>query len=104
MRPARWYPSPPKPSPATGSSNWTGSAVSAGKVTSPESTSTSVTVDGDYTLVANFEATGSTVRYSLTISTMGGAPVTPGFGLFTYQSVTVVSVGAQANSGYQFIE
>ena len=35
--------------------NWTGTAVTAGKVVDANSESTSVTMHGDYTLVANFE-------------------------------------------------
>jgi len=35
--------------------NWTGTAVTAGRVTNPSATSTAVTIDDDYTLQANFE-------------------------------------------------
>ena len=35
--------------------NWTGTAVTAGKVASPSSASTTVLMDADYTVIANFE-------------------------------------------------
>jgi parallel beta-helix repeat protein len=34
--------------------NWTGTAVTAGKVANPASASTTVTMDGNYTIIANF--------------------------------------------------
>ena len=34
--------------------NWTGTGVTAGKVANPNSASTTITMDGDYTVVANF--------------------------------------------------
>ncbi|MBN1362024.1 MAG: putative Ig domain-containing protein [Sedimentisphaerales bacterium] len=86
-------------------SGWTGSAVDAGKVDDPHSTSTSVTVDGEYTLAASFEATEPTVHYTLDVSvTYSGTVTTPGIGLFTYDSVTTVPVVAEARSGYEFRE
>jgi hypothetical protein len=36
--------------------NWTGTAVDAGKVANPNAASTTVTMNGDYTVVANFAA------------------------------------------------
>ena len=49
--------------------NWTGTAVTAGKVADPTSASTTVTMDGDYTLVANFAIDQVTLTPS---STAGG--------------------------------
>ncbi len=44
-----------KPEPGFQFVEWTGSAVDAGKVENPYQSSTTVTVDADYTLVANFD-------------------------------------------------
>jgi Leucine-rich repeat (LRR) protein/uncharacterized protein YycO len=50
---------------------WTGTAVDAGKVADPTSAHTSVTVDGDYTLIMNFEPKYDTVA-TPTFSPDGG--------------------------------
>ncbi len=44
--------------------NWTGTAVAAGKVANPESASTTVTMDADYTTVANFAIDTFTLTYA----------------------------------------
>ncbi|GAI11211.1 unnamed protein product, partial [marine sediment metagenome] len=41
--------------------NWTGTAVDAGRVADPNSTTTVVTMDADYTVVANFAINQSTI-------------------------------------------
>lgn len=84
--------------------NWTGTAVSAGKVADPTSASTTVTVSADYTMIANFvpHETPQT-QHTLTISsTVGGNVVSPGEGVFQYAEGTTVSVGAEAESGFEF--
>jgi hypothetical protein len=79
--------------------NWTGTAVDAGKVADPNSASTTVTVEADYTLTANFAID----TYTLTIcSTCGGSVTTPGEGTFVYDYGTVVDLVAVADCGYQF--
>jgi uncharacterized repeat protein (TIGR02543 family) len=66
------------------------------------SSSTTVTMHGNYEITANFEQI-PLVRYSLTItSTAGGSVTTPGQGTFTYDAGTVVSLVATPASGYQF--
>jgi len=78
---------------------WTGTAVDAGKVADPGSTSTTVTADGDYTLIANFEID----KHTLTIySTDGGSVTTPGEGVFEYDYGTVVDLAAIADPDYRF--
>ena len=57
--------------------NWTGTAVTAGKVADPTAASTTVTMEGDYTLVANFAIDQVTLTPS---STAGGDVTTPGEG------------------------
>jgi uncharacterized repeat protein (TIGR02543 family) len=79
--------------------HWSGTAVDQGKVTSALDPETTVTVDGDYTLTANFELD----NYTLTISSVGGGSVTmPGEGTFTYERGTSVEVEATAKEGYYF--
>jgi len=78
---------------------WTGTAVDAGKVADPGSASTTVTVEGDYTLIANFEID----KHTLTIcSTNGGSVTTPGEGVFEYDYGTVVDLVATPDDGYRF--
>jgi hypothetical protein len=78
---------------------WTGTAVDAGKVADPGSASTTVTADGDYTLIANFEID----KYTLTIcSNNGGSVTTPGEGVFEYACGTVVDLVATPDDGYRF--
>lgn len=80
-------------------SGWAGTAVTAGKVSDPGAVSTTVTMDGDYTLIAGF-AQGPRV---LTISsTEGGSVTTPGEGSITYEYSTSVPVVATPKTGYHF--
>jgi hypothetical protein len=77
--------------------NWTGTAVAAGKVADPASASTTVTMDNNYTLQANF-ATGQLTL--IVTSTSGGTVSTPGVGAFSYAYGTVVPLEAVAYPGY----
>ncbi|MBN1392955.1 MAG: hypothetical protein JW947_09150 [Sedimentisphaerales bacterium] len=79
--------------------NWTGTAVDAGKVLDPNAASTTVTIDANYTLQANFALD----QKSLTTSATAGGTVTlPGIGTFWYNRGTEVDLIAQADSGYRF--
>jgi len=81
---------------------WTGSAVSAGKVGDAGAASTTVTIHGDYTLVANFSSTTAS-SYTLSVSSGAGGLVTsPGEGAFTYASGTSVSIVATPETNYAF--
>jgi hypothetical protein len=80
--------------------NWTGTAVTAGKVANPTSASTTVTMDGNYTLQANF-ATGQVIL--TTSSNDGGAVSMPGEGTFTYSSGTSVAVTAAPDPHFHFV-
>ena len=76
---------------------WTGDVETIADV---NSASTTITMDGDYSVTANF----AVKQYSLIIhSTEGGSVTTPGEGASTYDDGTVVNLIAQPDEGYQFI-
>lgn len=78
---------------------WSGTAALASKVADPGAASTTVTMDGDYTLIANFII----YQFGLTVSsTAGGSVTTPGEGVFSYDRHSSVAVAAVAESGYGF--
>jgi len=80
--------------------NWTGDVGTVGDVNAP---STTITMNGDYSILANFEQT-STGQFGLTTtSSTGGSVTLPGEGTFTYDSGTVVNLTAAPASGYQFV-
>jgi hypothetical protein len=71
--------------------NWTGTAVTAGKVGSPTSPATTVTMDANYTVQANFVVN----QRSLTTSTTAGGTVsTPGIGTFLYNQGVNANIAA----------
>jgi hypothetical protein len=79
--------------------SWTGSAVTAGKVNNPNSANTTVTMDGDYTVVANF----SINQQSLTTSALpGGTVTTPGIGTYWYNYGNNTNIAASADPDYHF--
>lgn len=81
--------------------NWTGSAVDAGRVANPTAIETAVTMDGDYTLQANFAID----RHILTTSSTDGGNVTsPGEGNYAYDYGVVVNVVATPKVHYHFVE
>jgi hypothetical protein len=82
---------------------WTGTAASAGKMANCTAASTTVFMDADYAVTANFEIKPSAPPRTLTLSaTEGGRVSVPGAGSFTYEEGTTVSVIVQADSGCQF--
>ena len=82
--------------------NWTGTAVTAGKVTDPNAASTTVLMDADYTVTANFAA--DVVQRSLTSSSGdGGNVTTPGEGVNSYSHGTVVDLVATSDLNYHFV-
>jgi len=80
--------------------NWDGTAVVAGKVSDPNASSTIVTMDADYTVIANF-ATDN--RMLTTSSTAGGSVIDPGEDSFSYPCGTEVNLVALADWDYNFI-
>jgi preprotein translocase subunit YajC len=80
--------------------NWTGSV---GTIANVNVESTTITMNGNYSITANFEVIPP-VQYSLTISsTAGGSVTTPGEGTFTRNAGTVVNLVATPASGYKFV-
>jgi outer membrane lipoprotein-sorting protein len=71
-------------------------------IVDPDSASTTITINDDYFITANFEPLPS-VEYSLTIdSTQGGEVTTPGEGTFTCDAGKVVDLLAVADEHYEF--
>jgi len=67
--------------------NWTGDV---GTVADVNAANTTITMNGDYSITANFVESGTT--YNLTVdSTAGGSVTEPGEGSFTYDCGTAVS-------------
>ena len=82
--------------------NWTGDACAC-NIDNINGASTTITINSDYSIVANFGEI-STVQYQLAInSTEGGNVIAPGIGLFIYDEGTVVNLVAEANEDYQFV-
>ena len=81
---------------------WTGDVNTIGDV---EAASTTITMEGDYTIAANFEEISPLPPlYALAInSTVGGSVTEPGEGTFTYDKGMVVSLIAEAEEGYRFV-
>ena len=76
---------------------WTGDV---GTIADVKAATTTITMNGDYSITANFVAI-----YDLTVSSTGGGSVTtPGEGVFTYDDGTVVDLVAEAEEGYRFVE
>lgn len=80
--------------------DWTGNVST---INSVEKAATSITVNGEYSIMANFEA-DPPARYLLAImGTPGGSVTVPGEGTFTYGAGTVVNLVATPASGYEFL-
>jgi hypothetical protein len=76
--------------------NWTGST---GTIANASAASTTITMNGDYTVTANFVA-----KYTLTVTSgTGGTVTTPGLGSFSYCPGIMVNLVATVNSGYAFV-
>jgi len=80
--------------------SWTGDV---GTIDYVYDAATTIIMDADHSITANFEAIPAT-QYTLTISsTEGGSVTVPGEGAFPYDEGTVVNLVAQAEQGYQFV-
>jgi hypothetical protein len=79
-----------------GFTGWTGNVSTVTDVTAA---ATTITMNGDYSIRANFAR-----QYTLAISSTGGGSVTtPGTGVFTYPAGTVVDLVVEAKEGYMFL-
>jgi len=79
--------------------NWTGDV---GTIADVNDATTTITMNGDYTITANFGL--GTFEYDLTItSTEGGSVTAPGEGTFNYTAGTVVNLVAAPDAGYHFV-
>ena len=74
--------------------NWTGDAVA-----DPNAATTTITMDGDYAITANFTAIQ---RQLTTASGAGGSVTNPGEGTYTYDHGTVVNLLAVPVGGFEF--
>jgi len=78
--------------------NWTGDV---GTISDVSAATTTITMDGDYSIIANFE---EIALYHLTVSsTEGGSVTAPGEGTLAYESGTVVNLVATPDAGYGFL-
>ena len=76
---------------------WTGDV---GTIADVHAATTTITVNGDYSITANFIK-----QYDLTTSsTEGGSVATPGEGVFTYDEGRVVDLIATPGESYRFVE
>jgi len=80
--------------------NWTGNVST---ITDVNAAATTITMNGDYEINANFAAI-PIVQYDLTISsTVGGSVTTPGEGTSNYDEGTVVNLVATPDAYYHFV-
>jgi hypothetical protein len=79
--------------------DWSGNVSTISNVRRP---ATSITINGSYSIMANFEV-NPPARYMLAVlGAPGGSVVVPGEGTFTYDVGTVVNLVATPVSGYEF--
>jgi len=81
--------------------NWTGDVTTIANV---NGATTTITMNGDYSIVANF-AQIPPDQVTLTVSSTDGGSVTaPGEATFTYDEGTVVDLKAEPEEGYSFVK
>jgi hypothetical protein len=80
--------------------NWTGDVTTIANV---NGASTTITMNDDYSIVANFEEIPPN-QFTLTVSSSsGGSVTTPGEATFAYDEGTVVNLKAEPDEGYEFV-
>jgi uncharacterized repeat protein (TIGR02543 family) len=78
---------------------WSGNA---GTVANVNAASTTITVNGDYSVTANFELLPP-AQYSLNIiGPAHGSVINPGKGRFMYEEGTLITLVAEPDDGYEF--
>lgn len=82
--------------------HFVGWAGNVSTISSVKKGATSITINGSYSIMANFEV-DPPARYMLAIlSAPGGSVIIPGDRTFTYDAGTVVSLVAAPATGYEF--
>ena len=79
--------------------NWTGNTAT---IASVNVSSTTIAMDGDYEITANFEETEATF-YTLTVGVTGSGTTIPTAGSHTYGAGSVISIVATPAAGYHFV-
>lgn len=79
--------------------NWDGNV---GTVADPNAASTTITMNDNYSITANFQQMPLTY-YTLTLAVSGNGSTIPSVGQHTYAAGTVVSITAVPVGGYRFI-
>jgi uncharacterized protein YkwD len=80
--------------------SWTGDVETIEDV---EAASTTIIMNGDYSIVPNFELIPAEHGNLIVSSSAGGSVTTPGEGTFTYDAGTVVSMVAVPAAGFRFV-
>jgi hypothetical protein len=79
--------------------NWTGNVAT---IANPNAASTSITMNGNYSITANFEETDGTY-YTLTVGITGSGSTGPAAGQHSYAAGAVISISATPTGGYHFV-
>jgi len=74
----------------------------SGDVADPNNASTTVTMNSDKTVTANFESGSQQHQLSIDVSPGGSGTTSPPVGIYTYNHDDVVSLSATPASGYEF--
>jgi hypothetical protein len=80
--------------------NWSGDVGTIANINAP---TTTITMEGDYSVIANFEQIPPEQFVLTTSSTDGGSVTTPGEGTFLYDEGAIVDLVAEAEECYQFV-
>jgi hypothetical protein len=89
---------------ATPASGWQFSEWVGSGIADPELASTTVVMDGDKTVTANFTQEAAASNYDLTMSVNGSGTTAPSSGSHSYAQGTVVDITATPASGWHFSE
>jgi len=81
--------------------NWTGNVTT---IVNVDAASTTIAMNSDYSVIANFVETPADRFAVTTSSTDGGSITTPGEGSFVYNEGTVVNLEAEPEEGYRFVQ
>ncbi|GAF80952.1 unnamed protein product, partial [marine sediment metagenome] len=80
--------------------NWTGNV---GMIDDVNSATTNITMNGNYSIVANFAEIPAGTYNLTTSSTAGGNVTTPGEGTYTYNASEVVALVATPDTNFSFV-